>query len=80
MLLINFDLFLNVMKDICANGFYLETHCENENKYLCIISNGCERKRILEKFMCQSSGLYLTTIRIIESNNVLDFDLGFRHI
>ena len=40
-------------------------------------SNGCERKRILEKFVCQSSGLYLTTIRIIESTNILDFDLGF---
>ena len=43
-----------------------------DKKYLCIISNGCGRKRILEKLMCRSCGLYLTTIRIIESNKVLE--------
>ena len=57
-------------KDIRANGYHLETHCENGNKYLCITSNDCGRKRILEQLMCRSSGLYLTTIRIIESNNI----------
>ncbi|KAK9912308.1 hypothetical protein M0R45_036177 [Rubus argutus] len=31
--------------------------------------------RILEKFMCISSGLYSTTIRAIESNNVIRDDL-----
>jgi hypothetical protein len=58
------------MKDIGANGYYWKTYCKNGQKYLCIISNSCGRKRILEKLMCQFSGLYLTTIRIIESNNV----------
>jgi hypothetical protein len=28
----------------------METHCKNGNEYLCIISNGCGRKHILEKF------------------------------
>ena len=50
-----------------------------DKKYLCIISNDCERRHILEKRMCRSSGLCLTTIRMIESNNIfrddlLDFD------
>ena len=33
---------------------------------------GCGSTRILEKLMCRSCGLYLTTIRIIESNKVLE--------
>ncbi|KAK9927808.1 hypothetical protein M0R45_024974 [Rubus argutus] len=44
-------------------------------EFLCITSNDCGRKRILEKFMCISSGLYSTTIRAIESNNVIRDDL-----
>ena len=60
------------MKDISVNGYYWKTYCKNGQKYLCIISNGCGRKRILEKLMCRSCGLYLTTIRIIESNKVLE--------
>ena len=36
---------------------------------------GCGSTRILEKLMCRSCGLYLTTIRIIESNNVFRDDL-----
>ena len=58
-----------------ANGYYWKTYCKNGQKYLCIISNDCERKRILERLMCRSSGLYLTTIRMIESNNVFRDDL-----
>ena len=54
-------------KDIRANGFHLETHRENDKEFLCITSNECGRKRILEKLLSQSSGLYLTTVRIIES-------------
>ena len=58
-------------KDIRANGYHAETHEENGKEFLCITSNDCGRKRILEKFMCISSGLYATTIRVIESNNVI---------
>ena len=60
---------------INANGYHAETHDENGIEFLCITSNDCGRKRILEKFMCISSGLYATTIRAIESNNVIRDDL-----
>ena len=43
----------------------------DKNTYVLFL-NGCGRKRILEKLMCRSCGLYLTTIRIIESNKVLE--------
>jgi len=62
-------------KDIRANGFHLETHCEDGTEFLCITSHNYGRKRILEKLMSQSSGLYLTTIRIIESHVVAKQDL-----
>ena len=62
-------------KDIRANGYHAETHDENGKEFLCITSNDCGRKRILEKFMCISSGLYSTTIRAIESNHVIRDDL-----
>ena len=53
--------------DIRANGFHLETFEENGQEFLFITSNDCGHKHILEKLKSQSSGLYLTTIRIIES-------------
>ncbi|XP_004301938.1 PREDICTED: uncharacterized protein LOC101304199 [Fragaria vesca subsp. vesca] len=62
-------------KDIRANGFHLETHCEDGTEFLCITSHEYGRKRILEKLMSQSSGLDLTTIRIIESHVVAKQDL-----
>ena len=58
-----------------ANGYYWKTYCKNGLKYLCIISNDCGRKRILERLMCRSSGLCLTTIRMLESNNAFRDDL-----
>ena len=66
-------------KNYHANGYYWKTYCKNGPKYLCITSNDCGKKRILERRMCRSSGLCLTTIRMIESNNafrddLLDFD------
>ena len=57
-------------KDIRANGFHLKTHCEDETEFLCVTSHEYGRKRILEKLLSQSSGLYLTMIRIIESHVV----------
>ena len=42
-------------KDIRANGFHLETHCEDGTEFLCITSHECGLKKILEKFMSQSS-------------------------
>ena len=58
-----------------ANGYYWKTYCKNGQKYLCITSNDCGKKRILERRMCRSSGLCLTTIRMIESNNAFRDDL-----
>ena len=62
-------------KDIRANGYHVKTHCENGTEYLYITSNECGRKRILEKLMSQSSGLYLTTIWIIESYAVTNNEM-----
>ncbi|XP_026430828.1 uncharacterized protein LOC113327934 [Papaver somniferum] len=62
-------------KDILANGYHLETHCENGIEYINIISNTCGRKRILEKLTSHFSGLYTTTIRIIESHVVTNDEL-----
>ena len=60
-------------KDIRTNGYHIYTHCEI--KHLYITSNECGRKRILEKLMSQSSGLYLTTIRIVESYAVTNNEM-----
>ncbi|KAK9930010.1 hypothetical protein M0R45_027070 [Rubus argutus] len=62
-------------KDIRANGYHAETHDENGKEFLCITSNDCGRKAHLREVMCISSGLYSTTIRAIESNNVIRDDL-----
>jgi hypothetical protein len=63
------------LKGIRANGFHVETHCENGQEFLCITSNDYGHKRVLEKLMCRSSGLYATTIQVIESNHVIRDDL-----
>ena len=44
-----------------TNGYHAGTHDENEIEFLCITSNDFGRKRILEKIMCPSSGLYAAT-------------------
>ncbi|XP_026398222.1 uncharacterized protein LOC113294003 [Papaver somniferum] len=62
-------------KDIRANGYHLETHCENGVEYIYVTSSECGRKRILKKLMCHSSGLYITIIRIIESHVVANDEL-----
>ncbi|KAJ9544182.1 hypothetical protein OSB04_023889 [Centaurea solstitialis] len=67
-------------KDIRSNGYHIETHYENGNEYMYITSNEYGRKRILEKLIGQSNGLYLTTIRVIESyyvinNGILNSDI-----
>ncbi|KAJ9561775.1 hypothetical protein OSB04_006935 [Centaurea solstitialis] len=55
---------LLIFKDIRSNGYHIETHCENENEYMYITSKEYGRKRILEKLIGQSNGLYLTIIRL----------------
>ena len=62
-------------KDIRSIDYHIETHCENGNEYMYITSNEYGRKRILEKLICQTSGLYFTTIRVIESYSVTNNEL-----
>ena len=50
-------------------------HDENGIEFLCITSNDCEKKRILEKIMCPSSELSAATIWVIGSNKVIWDDL-----
>lgn len=57
-------------KDIRLNGFHVETTNENEKEYLLITSNTVDNKRVLEKFHSVSSGLYVTSIRVLESHSV----------
>lgn len=41
-------------------------------EYLCITSNLYGQKRTLEKLKCLSNGLYMTTIRSIEANHIVN--------
>ncbi|GAV60615.1 hypothetical protein CFOL_v3_04145, partial [Cephalotus follicularis] len=59
-------------KDICLNGYHIETTNENGKEYLYITCNASGRKQILEKLPRLSSGLYIMKIRAIESHNVVD--------
>jgi hypothetical protein len=58
-------------KDIRLNGFHVETTNEGSEEYLYITSIISGQKLILEKLPAFSSGLYYTTIRIIESHAVI---------
>ena len=60
---------------IRANGYHANMHDENGIEFLCITSNDCEKKRILEKIMCPSSELSAATIWVIGSNKVIRDDL-----
>ena len=51
-------------KDICLNGYYIETNNEKDMKYLYI--SMIELKKILEKLSAFSYGLYYTYIGTIE--------------
>jgi hypothetical protein len=50
-------------KDICLNGYHVETTNEVSDEYLYITSIISGQKLILEKLSAFSSGLYYTTIR-----------------
>ncbi|GAV65661.1 LOW QUALITY PROTEIN: hypothetical protein CFOL_v3_09175, partial [Cephalotus follicularis] len=58
-------------KDICLNGYHIETINEND-KYIYITGNAFGRKQILEKLPKLSSGIYIMKIRAIEFHNVMD--------
>ena len=58
-------------KDIHRNGYHLETINEGNIEWLCITTFKLREKRILEKLVAFSCGLYFTTITMIESHNVI---------
>jgi peptide/histidine transporter 3/4 len=59
-------------KDIRLNGYHIETTNENNVEYLCITSNKHNQRRILERMVALSSGLYHTTIKSIEAYHVMN--------
>jgi hypothetical protein len=58
-------------KDIRLNGFHVETINEGSEKYLYITSIISGQKLILEKLPAFSFELYYTTIRTIDSHDVM---------
>jgi hypothetical protein len=58
-------------KDIRLNGYHVETTNEGNDEYFYITSIISGQKLILEKLTAFSSGIYYTTIRIIESHVVM---------
>ena len=55
-------------KDICYNGYHIETNNEGSGEFLYITSIVSGQKLVLEKLHIFSSGLYYTTMRTIETN------------
>ena len=50
-------------RDIHQNGFYIETHDDNNGKILLVTKNRGYGKRIVEKILSFPSGLYYTYIK-----------------
>jgi len=59
-------------KDIQLNRYHTETVNENGIKYLYIVSNVSTGKKILEKLLVLSSGLYYTSISTIKVNAIMN--------
>jgi peptide/histidine transporter 3/4 len=53
-------------KDICRNGFHIETHNDNKDEYLFITKNDGYNKQLLEKIPSLSTGLYFTYIKPVQ--------------
>ena len=63
-------------KDICRNGYPIETACENNTEYLCITHIVSSQRLIVEKLPIFSSGLYYTKITTVELNMVMSHKLS----
>jgi hypothetical protein len=55
-------------KDICANGYHIETIDEDKKKYLYIISRTSSQKLLLEKLYLFSSEIYYIITKSIKTN------------
>ena len=59
------------IKDICRNGYHIETTNESNTECIYIISIVFSKKLIMEKLLALSSGLYHINIKSIESYVVM---------
>ncbi|XP_070039491.1 uncharacterized protein [Nicotiana tomentosiformis] len=59
-------------KDIRQNGYHIETTNEGKVEYLYITTIKAEKKYVLEKLPIFSSGLYYTSISIVESHAIVN--------
>ncbi|TYI97781.1 hypothetical protein E1A91_D01G167300v1 [Gossypium mustelinum] len=57
-------------KDICFNGYHIETMNEKNIKYLYIKNVECGKKYVLERLPAFSSSLYYTHTSAIESHTI----------
>ena len=62
-------------KNVRANNLHLSTHDEKGIEFLLITQTVYGRKRVLEKLQAHRSGLYPTTIRVIESYAVTNYEI-----
>jgi hypothetical protein len=53
-------------KDICANGFHVETEIEHGTEYLLITKFDRHQKRVVERLPSSPSGLYYTYVKPTE--------------
>jgi hypothetical protein len=53
-------------KDICRDGFHVETNSVNKDEYLFVIKNDGYNKWLLEKILSLSSRLYYTYIELVK--------------
>lgn len=59
-------------KDICLNGYHIETRDDRGIEYLCIIKHNSDIKYVLEKLPTLSSGLYYTYISTTEAHTTVN--------
>jgi hypothetical protein len=57
---------LLIFKDICANGFHVETEIEHGTEYLLITKFNRYQKRVVERLPSSPSGLYYTYVKPTE--------------
>ena len=59
-------------KDICINGYHIETTSIDNIEYLCITNIMLGKKTVLERLPTYSSGLYYTKISTIEVHTIIN--------
>ncbi|XP_070053870.1 uncharacterized protein [Nicotiana tomentosiformis] len=70
-----FERNLLSFKDIRQNGYHIGTTNEGKVEYLYIATIKAEKKYVLEKLLVFSSGLYYTSISVVESHAIVNKEL-----